>query len=506
VEHRSVWLATTEQQSYPSLQADMDVDVAVVGGGITGLTTALLCARDGARVALLEARTVGTGTSGKTTGKVTSQHSVIYETLISRHGEEKARQYADANQAGMHQVVRLADELGIDCHLTWASSYVYTQDASKRQTILDEYEAAQRLGLPARLETSTELPVPVEAAVTFDDQVHLHAGRYLYGLARGLTDAGAALYENTRVTDVDEQKDGVAVKTPGGTVRAQQVVLATLLPIRYAGAYFARARPTRSFGIALRLRGDAPKGMGITIDSPTRSTRPWLDPGSEGLIVVGNDYETGTEEDTTAAYQDLEDWARATFDVEAVDYRWSSQDFVSPDKIPYVGRAQLTSRTLVATGFAKWGLSNGTAAAVMLGDLIAERDNAWLSAFDATRVGGPRTIAGLMKDNLKVGKEFVGGHLSRLKVPSVDKLAPGHGGVVEVEGHRVGAYRDPANRVHAVSNICTHMGCRLNWNNAETSWDCPCHGSRFDIDGSVLDGPAVTPLSQVHVDGTQPMA
>jgi glycine/D-amino acid oxidase-like deaminating enzyme/nitrite reductase/ring-hydroxylating ferredoxin subunit len=501
VEHRSVWLATADQPSYPSLQTDLDVDLAVVGAGVTGLTTALLAARDGARVAVLEARTVGAGTSGKTTGKVTSQHSVIYDTLISRHGEEKARQYAEANQAGMHQMARLAGELDIDCDLTWAQSYAYTQQASKRQTIVDEYEAANRLGLPATLSDSTELPVPVEAAVVFDGQVHLHAGRYLNGLARGLTDAGGELFENTRVTDIDEQQDCVEVETAGGTVRAQEVLLATLLPIRYAGAYFAKARPTRSFGIALRLRGEAPRGMGITIDSPTRSTRPWLDPGKEGLIVVGNDYETGTEEDTAAAYQDLESWARATFDVEAVDYRWSSQDFVSPDRIPYVGRAHLTSRTLVATAFAKWGLTNGTAAAIMISDIIAERENPWLTAFDATRVGGPRTVAGLVKDNLKVGKKFAGGHLTRLKVPSVGDLAPGEGRVVEVEGRRVGAYRDPANRVHAVSNTCTHLGCRLNWNNAETSWDCACHGSRFDVDGSILDGPAVTPLPQVHVEG-----
>jgi glycine/D-amino acid oxidase-like deaminating enzyme/nitrite reductase/ring-hydroxylating ferredoxin subunit len=500
VEHRSVWLATADQPSYPRLDEDLDVDLVVVGAGITGLTTALLARRDGASVAVLEARTVGAGTTGKTTGKVSSQHSVIYDSLVSRHGLQKAQQYADANQAGMQQVARLTDEIGIDCDLTWASSYAYTAQASQRHKIADEFRAAEKLGLPVRMEDATELPVPVEAAIVFDDQIHLHAGRYLAGLARGFVDAGGDLYEHTRVTNVHEHGDGVEVRTERGTVHAAHVVLATLLPIRYAGAYFAKARPTRSYGLALRLRGEAPKGMGISIDSPTRSTRPWLDPGPGGMILVGNDHETGTKEDTASAYRDLEEWARATFDVEAVDYRWSSQDFVTPDMMPYVGRAQGTSKTYVATGFRKWGLTNGTAAAMMITDVLAGRSNPWLEAFDAKRIGGPRTVAGMAKDNAKVGKEFVAGHLGRLRASAVEKLARGEGGLVQVGRHAVGAYRDPAGKVHAVGVNCTHMGCRLNWNNAETSWDCPCHGSRFDVDGSVLDGPAVTPLKQVEVD------
>jgi glycine/D-amino acid oxidase-like deaminating enzyme/nitrite reductase/ring-hydroxylating ferredoxin subunit len=501
VEHRSVWLATTDQQRYPSLQADLDVDVAVVGGGIVGLTTALLARREGARVAVLEARQVGSGTSGNTTGKVTSQHRLLYNTLIRRHGEKKARQYAEANQAAVRQVAGLADELGIDCDLTWAPSYVWTREPRRRAAIEAEFLAARRLGLPATLTETAELPFPVEAVVGFDDQLHFHAGRYLAGLAAGLSAAGGELFENTRVLDVDEHEDAAVLTTSGAaTVRAQQVVLATLLPIRYAGAYFARTRPSRSYGIALRLRADAPKGMGIGADSPSRSTRPWLDPGPGGLIVVGNDHQTGRQRDTAAAYRDLEEWARRTFDVEAVDYRWSSQDFITPDKLPYVGRAPLTSRTLVATGFAKWGLSAGTAAAAMLTDIIAERDNPWLPAFDATRIGGPRTLAGVVKDNLEVGMDFVRGHLGRVKASSVEQLAPGEGGVVEVDGHTVGAYRDPAKQVHAVSLVCSHLGCGVSWNDAETTWDCPCHGSRFDIDGSVIDGPAVTPLKRVEVE------
>jgi glycine/D-amino acid oxidase-like deaminating enzyme/nitrite reductase/ring-hydroxylating ferredoxin subunit len=499
VEHRSVWLATTDRPQYPTLEADLDVDLVVVGGGIVGLTTALLARREGMRVVVLEARQVGAGTSGATTGKVTSQHSIRYQTLIKRLGQERARQYAEANQAAVHDVARLSEELGIDCHLTWATAYAYTRQESSRRTIVDEYEAATKLGLPARLSETTEMPFQVEAAVVFDDQLHLHAGRYLAGLAAGLVAEGGEIFESSRVLNVVEKRDGVEVTTSAAAVRAQHVVLATLLPIRYAGGYFARTRPTRSHGIALRVRGEAPTQMGISIDSPTRSTRPWLDPGPGGMVVVGNGHEVGKAQSTAALYDDLERWAREHFDVEDVDYRWSSQDFVTPDQSPYVGKAPMTSRTLVATGFAKWGLTNGMAAARILTDLLADRQNPWSPAFDAGRIGDAMTVAETVKDNMIVGKDFVTGHLSRLTASSVSHLEPGEGGVVRDGKHSVGAYRDPAGRVHAVGINCTHMGCRLNWNDGETSWDCPCHGSRFDVDGSVLDGPAVTPLRQVDV-------
>jgi nitrite reductase/ring-hydroxylating ferredoxin subunit len=272
-----------------------------------------------------------------------------------------------------------------------------------------------------------------------------------------------------------------------------------LLPIGTIGGYFAKTRPTRSFGLAARLRGPAPRDMTISVDSPTRSTRPWLDNGSEGLIVVGNGHETGTEQDTQAMYDDLEHWARSAFDVDAVEYRWSGQDYTTADQVPYVGRSPASDRTLVATGFGKWGLSNGAAAAVILSDLLAGRDNPWLPVFDATRIGDAKTVRQLIKDNLKVGANLVGGHLDRLRDHG-RHLAPGQGGVIDIDGDTAGAYRDPEGRLHAVSLTCTHLGCRLAWNAAETSWDCACHGSRFSTGGNVLNGPAVQPLPTVDVD------
>ncbi|HEX6417090.1 MAG TPA: FAD-dependent oxidoreductase [Acidimicrobiales bacterium] len=498
-EHRSVWLAGLDRPSWPPLDRDVDVDVAVVGGGITGLTTALLLQRDGARVALVEADRVGGGTTGHTTGKVTSQHALVYRGLVERRGERMARLYAEANQRAIDTVGALVEETGEDCRFVRAPAYVYSPGPDERGAIEAEYAAAARLGLPATLTTEVDLPFPVELALRFDDQAHVHAGRYAAALARTLSARGGLVFERTRATGVAERAGHADVRTRSGGVRAEQVVLATLLPFVDLGGFFAKAPASRAYGIAARLRSGGITGMHITAGSPTRSTRPWDDAGRTGLIVVGESHPTGHGEATPARWGELERWARERFDVESFEYRWSAQDHSTPDGMPYVGRSPRTSRTLVATGFAKWGLTNGTAAASVIADLVAGRTNPWLEAFDATRIGDAQAVKKLVGTNVHVARRFVGDRVRRLRAGRAADLAPGEAGFVRAGRRAVGAYRDAGGSLHAVAVTCTHLGCTLQWNAAETSWDCPCHGSRFSHDGAVLDGPAVAPLEQVDL-------
>ncbi|GAA1569006.1 FAD-dependent oxidoreductase [Kribbella sancticallisti] len=492
----SVWTATAQLPQYDALRADARADVVVIGGGWIGLTTALLLAEDGASVVLVEAGRLATRTSGNTTGKVTSQHSAIYADLLDRHGPTKARLYADANQAAVDQVDELAQRHGIDCELIRTPAFVYSAEDDK--TVRREAEVAASLGLPARFVQNPQIGPAAVAAARFDDQVQLHPARYLGGVADALTRAGGRIFENTRAVGVDEKSEGVEVQTEDGPiVRADHAVLTTLLPFGLTGAFFARTRPNQSHGIAVRLPVEAPVGMAISLDSPVRSTRPWPGGGPNGLIVVGGDHEVGSVEDTAAIYQSLIDWVGSTWNFHPEpEYRWSAHDYSTPDLLPYVGRSSGSKATFVATGMRKWGLSNGTVAAGIIRDLVAGRDNPAADLYDAGRIGDVHAVAKLVKDNLKVGKDFTTGHLSRVLHGGVDHLEVGQGGLFTLGGKTVGAYRDPDGKLHTVNPTCTHVGCALAWNNADTTWDCNCHGSRFSPDGEVLDGPATKPLDR----------
>ena len=500
MEHASPWTAAARPQNFPSLDGEHRVDVAVIGGGITGLTAALLAQRNGATVAVIEAERIASGTTGRTTGKVTSQHGATYQQLARRHGEHKARLYAQANEAAVNLVATTVDELAIDCGFGRAAAYTYTTDGASRRQLEEETATAQRLGLPASFVTDMDLPFPIAGAVRFDNQGYIDAARYCAGLADHVRASGGAVFEHSRVLGVEWMRDPVTVRTGRGAVEADHVVVATLLPIIDIGGFFAKARPKRSCGIAVELEKAAPQSMAISLETPKRSTRPWPAGGPNGLIVVGDGHETGHEQDTQRHYEALQQWTHDTFGAAAVKFRWSAQDYSTLDDLPYVGRSPRTTNCYVATGFNKWGLTNGTAAAVVLADLVNGRAHPWLEVFDATRIGDPAAVAKMVKENVHVGKRFVSDRLARLSATAVSDLEPGVGRVVRADGRAVAAYRDEEGRVHAVDATCTHMGCTVHFNQGENSWDCPCHGSRFSTNGEVLAGPAVTPLTTLEVE------
>src|SRR5438270_6830294 len=489
----SLWVGTSDRAPTARRDVPPRVDVAVVGAGITGLTVARLLGAEGASVAVIEAGEVCSGVTANTTAKVTALQRTTISEIGHRLGRERATAYAEANRAAVEKVAQLVDDDGIDCDFERAPACTYTESEEETGAIEAEHEAAQAAGLSTRLDSSTELPLPVKAAVWLDDQAQFHPRRYCLGLAEALAAAGGTILTRTRALDIDEEDGSVSVRTDRGSLRADHVVLATLLPFPDVGAFFARAHPYRSYAMAVHLDGDRPRGMYISAESPTRSVRSTLD----GWVIIGGEgHQVGHDDDTRQRYQALEDWGRGHFAIEDIGYRWSAQDYETVDGMPYVGR--LTggrSRSWVATGFRKWGLSNGTAAAMMLVDLIAGRQNAWTEAFDATRLAPGASLKSLITENAEVGKRFLVDHLRTLKAPSPDSLGNDTGGIVDIDGDPVAAYRDEAGELHAVAATCTHLGCRLAFNTAERSWDCPCHGSRFDVEGRVLQGPATKDLA-----------
>ena len=366
----SYWMDSSDETDYPGLVGDRTADVVVVGGGITGLTTALLLTREGVRVTLLEAGSVCGGTTGFTTGKVTSQHGLMYDRLRRTHGLETAQVYAAAQQAAIAEIASIVERESIDCHMRWAPALVYTELASHVSAIAAEVTAALACGLPAR-QTSGDigLPWPVESAVRFDDQLLFHPRRYCLGLTDRVVRHGGRVFEHTRATAVDEEADHVMVRTQTGSIRADAVVLATQIPFDDRGAFFARTVPRRSYVVAWPEEVP-PGGMYIAPEQPTRSIRPHFSPDGNVILLGGGGHGTGRERDTGAQYADLVAVARTRFGTN-VTWQWSAQDFMPADELPFIGRITASSRrTFVATGFLKWGMTNGTVAAMLIRDEI----------------------------------------------------------------------------------------------------------------------------------------
>jgi glycine/D-amino acid oxidase-like deaminating enzyme/nitrite reductase/ring-hydroxylating ferredoxin subunit len=497
--HQSYWNATAPASAFPALSGTLEVDVAVIGGGMVGTTVVRLLKDRGLTVALVEARRIGEEVTGKSTAKITSQHNIHYTILERKFGEDGARLYAEANQTGLATIRTLAERHGISCNLETRPAFTYTRDEAEVGTIEQEVALARRLGLPASLTEETGLPFPVRRAMRWDDQAQFHPVRYLKGLAETIPGDGCHVFEGSRVTDWDAHR----IATDAGEVRARSVVMATHLPLGQTGLFYTENYPHMHPVIMGRAEaGRVPQGMYISVEQPRHSTRGHRDDeGADWMIFTGPSFTHGNVEEERKAFAEIEGFARDHFGVGA-DYRWTNEDYQAMDKSPFVGWASSIGQScLVATGFNAWGITNGTAAAILIADLIQGRDNPWLKVFDATRI---KPVAGgkdFLTHNAAVAGHLVGGWLGR-KLHSYEDLGPGEAAVLKVGGRNVGAYRDEQGRLHAVSAVCTHMGCMLGWNETDRSWDCNCHGSRFACDGSVIHGPAVTALEVIDAKET----
>jgi glycine/D-amino acid oxidase-like deaminating enzyme/nitrite reductase/ring-hydroxylating ferredoxin subunit len=498
----SVWIETgPEQPAFDELAEDVRADVAVIGGGIVGITTALLLTEAGASVALLEADRLVHGVTGHTTAKVTSQHGLIYDRLRSRFGADAARTYGDANETALRWIAERVERDGIECDFRRRSAYAYATSSSERSDVESEAEAASNAGLPARMTDDVPLPFAVEGAVRFDDQAEFHVRRYLVALVETLAAGGCRIFERSRAVEVDSHEQPATVKTAGGRVIADQVVVASHYPFLDRSLAFARVHPERSYAILCRIAGTPPAAMLISAGSPTRSVRAVRVDGEELLLVGGEGHRTGTGGDTEERYRRLEAFAREHWDVRSVDYRWSAQDNTTVDGVPYVGLlSPREQRVFMATGFAKWGMTGGTAAALLLSDRLLGRENGWASLFEPNRLNLRASVPRLVKENVEAGLRFAGDRLTKPGRRAIEDLRPGEGDIVRLHGEKVAGYRDDDGTLQAVSPTCTHLGCQVNFNAAERSWDCPCHGSRFAPDGSVLQGPAVHRLERKPVE------
>ncbi|MBA3433528.1 MAG: FAD-dependent oxidoreductase [Actinobacteria bacterium] len=496
----SFWLDSTDGSDLPSLIGSETADVAVVGGGIVGLTTALLLATSGQRVVLVERAHLASGVSGFTTAKVTAGHSLVYSRLESDYDEETARRYAEVQLAGLELVRRLVDEHRIACDLEAVPNYVAAETEKELESIEREVEAAKRAGLDARLAPGADIPFASTGAVQLPDQRQFHPRRYLLGLAQATLGAGGRIVERSPVLGVEGEGPYV-VRTETGQVHAPTVVVATSYPIVEPGFFATRIHPWRSYVVAARLSNDdGPHGMFINAGRPSRSVRTALLEGGGRLLLVGGEgHRVGQASETEERYATLERFMREHFAVGETLYRWSTQDAFSVDGLPFVGRVSDKQDIFVATGFAGWGMTNGSAAALSIAGEIGGTPPPWGQVLGLQRRHLRAAANEFLRENTNVAVQQVAGAL-RGGGDSQADLGAGKAAILNVDGSDVAAYRDPNGVLHSVSATCTHMGCKVSWNASESSWDCPCHGSRFTPDGAVLHGPALQALGPVPLE------
>lgn len=480
---QSLWLSALPATPRPPLTGEHTFDVAVVGGGITGLTTALLLKRRGLRVVVLEADRVASGVSGNNTAKVTALQSTVYSQIRRTHGLAAAADYATASVSAVIRVAELVRTENIDCDLRRGPAVTYAYTESEVGDVDHELITARQVGLPVRASTDVDLPFEVHAAVRLDDQIALHPVKYLLGLAAAVEGDGSAVYEHSRVLDVS----GNRVSTADGQVEAAKIVIATHFPTLDRGLYFARMELTRAYCIAARV-AEPPTALAISTGSPSWS----VSAHGDKLILAGQSHPTGGS--VVEPFRRLEDFARRHWQVQEITHRWSAQDPTAYDHLPMIGTYTPGNTTLfTATGYMKWGLTSGTFAASLLADLVTDKPNDLADRFSPHRFS-LKSLPELVRKNAEVAAQMVGDRVVPADATSSENLPRDHAHVIRDGLGKTGVYRDEDGQLHAVSMRCTHLGCLVRFNAAERSWDCPCHGSRFDVDGEVLEGPATKPL------------
>ena len=468
----SIWTKTCRIPKREPLQRDKNTEVAVIGAGMAGILIAYQLQKAGKQVILLEANRIASGQTRNTTAKITSQHGLKYAALLSSHGEDLARQYAMANEEAIAAYRQIITEEKIPCDFQETAAFVYAQDKRK---LMAEAEAAASLGISASFQSHAETPFGIFPALRFDGQAQFHPLKFIRHLAEQLE-----IYEKTPVETIDDH----TLHTPKGKVTAEHIVFATHYPfVNFPGLYFARMHQERSYVLALE---NAPltEGMFIGDGENNYSFRIY----DKYLLFGGEGHRTGDNREG-GKYDALRQKAKELFPEAQESAHWSAQDCMPVDGIPYIGQyAAGKPNWYVATGFQKWGMTTSMVAALLLRDLICGKENPYAKVFDPQRFSmeAAEGIACEMKEATKtLARRFF-----KLPETTEKELPVGHGGIVEVDGEKIGVYKDENGTTYMVNIRCPHLGCQLEWNPDEKSWDCPCHGSRFDFRGHLINGPA----------------
>lgn len=493
-ERQSFWYETGYKNDYPKLEEDNRTEVAVIGGGIAGVLTAYTLAKSGYRVILLEGRKLLNGTTGYSTAKLSAQHQLIYDELIRRYDEARARLFYHANMEGIEYIKQITKEHQIDCQFEEQKAYVYTQNENEINTFKREADAYKKLGIKGHLHKELPIHIDVKAAIEMEQQAQFHPVTFLHSVLDILKELNVEIYEHSLVVDVKQNEKGeqINLKIENGVkVTCSKAVFATHYPAFDPDKKYTNMDVEMSYALAVKTRKEHPDGMYINEDMPKRTFRKMIVNDVEYMLIGGQSHPVGDQYQEMDLYADLYQLAKNTFGESEVVYRWSSHDLITKDRIPFIGMLQPDYPNIFTlTGFSKWGLASAAAGSKLIADLIAGKHNRYKKVFNPQR-----EIPDLIdkKDETKQSK----GNIRELDL-SIDpeSLQENEATIIKKDDKHIGIYIDEAGKLHFLHISCTHLGCELSWNNGDYTWDCPCHGSRFHATGEILAGPALKSLTE----------
>jgi glycine/D-amino acid oxidase-like deaminating enzyme/nitrite reductase/ring-hydroxylating ferredoxin subunit len=488
---KTLWESTAgEIRKYPVLDQELQADVCVIGGGITGITAALQLAIAGKKVVLLEAEQLASGTTGYSSNHLNTQIDFSYRQVEKNFNRDIAGIVARSRMAAIDYIERNVREFDIDCDFKRLDGFLYSEREDELKILDQEYEASLRAGLEVSKTLDTSLPFPVKLAVKYHNQAAFHSIKYIAGIARHLEQLNVKIFENSRV--IDYTKTSSVVKTAAGSVQATNIIMATHIPL-FINLHQTTSTPYRSYMISLDVEEFPRDALYWDMYDPYHYTRIYEQDGKKFLAIGGADHKTGHGERKRDYYKDLEAYASLRYKVRGVSHRWGHQFYEPSDGLPYIGLSPMGS-AFMATGFSGDGLVYGTVAGIILSDLITGMPNEWVKAYDSRRFKPVASAEDFLKHNIDVAKNLIA---DRFSSDDLKNLQPGQGIVVRVKGENYAICKDHNGEISATSAVCTHMGCIVNWNNMGKNWECACHGSQFEPSGKVILGPAVTDLDKV---------
>ena len=475
-------------------------DVLIVGGGITGITTALQLQKSGLQCIVIEAHNLCFGTTGGTTAHLNTFLDTPYNEIEKKFDEEAAKLIAKATSQALELYRSNVEECKTECGYEDKDGYLYSQDEKQTEELASIFEASKKAGVDVAYTDRIPVPIEFEKAIVYHEQANIHPSKYVYALAKSFEEKGGVILQNCMVKNFKGDKV-LDVETSQGTIHTSTLIWATHIPPGVNLLHF-RCAPYRSYAIAVTLNNEAyPDGLAYDMYDPYHYYRTQIVDEKRYLIVGGEDHKTAHEDNTESCFNRLEAHIRKYFDVKEVAFKWSSQYFEPADGLAYIGHLPGNpGNVLVATGYGGNGMTYSHIAAITLTELITTGESEFAKLFSPDRIKPIAGFANFVKENADVVKEFIGKRLSKEKLTDLADIAPGQAKLVKYEGKSLALYKDEGGDLHAVSPVCPHAKCSVGWNNAEKSWDCPCHGSRFAIDGEVLTGPAREGLEIVEIE------